>query len=464
MGTHYPFLQGSYFDSTLYALARWPKALLPSLSIAQDPFDQQKHTSVIRGNSLGFAQPLVFFQIDPALAILLRSPTIRATLTSLRFRIPGRNILAFTQPPPPNPPSFGALRPANDSSDSEEEAERIRQLYTHEYARLTASPHLTLLDVATTAIPGSNISSILGRFPSLRHLIMDKCGLLPGELCVRNNCGEWAALAKSLATAGSYKAQEREEKVTQWLERLCEYKRAQAGSVEAAGSSSSANNLSRAKKTKKGRKGVATATISLRKEELPSPPPFLQPENMKNSLTLPIIGGGPGVPKRPINPRQKIRILPTIPTLRSFATDVAPLHPAASNVPAREALFKVIRTKWEEGWAEGVAQLVKKRQLLRASWKNNTVRVVRFADPHELRQLNQDHSGEAFGDTEEGLDGLVDIYDAEEFDVDLADSNGCGKSPTLCLEGTGRFVEGHSHLDECGHILARNIWGDEWDD
>uniref|UniRef100_A0A0W0FS19 Uncharacterized protein n=1 Tax=Moniliophthora roreri TaxID=221103 RepID=A0A0W0FS19_MONRR len=404
--TYYKFLEGSYFDSTLYAISRWPKSLLPSLSIAQDPFNQERHTSVRKGNQLGFAQPIVFFQIEPALPILLRSPTIRATLTSLRFRVPSRNIArSFTQPPPPNPPSFGASKSPNDISDSEEEAERVRKRYTHEYAHFSASPYLSLLDVSTSSIPESSIPSILARFRCLQHLIMDKCSLLTGDLSVRNNGGEWAALAKSFAIAGSFKAQEREKKIAQWLEQLREYEAAQTGgSAGTAGTTVPASTGSGSRRAKKGRRGVATATISLRKEDAAPPPPLLEPDNLKNKLTLP------------------------------------------------------------KGWAEGVAQLVKKRQLMRASWRNGVVRVIRFAEMYELRNMNQEVDGDAFGDTEEGLDGLVDIQSVEEFDVDVTETNGCGKAPILCLGGSGHFTGGHSHMEGCGHERARNIWGDEWND
>ncbi|KAI3622570.1 serine threonine protein kinase [Moniliophthora roreri] len=466
--TYYKFLEGSYFDSTLYAISRWPKSLLPSLSIAQDPFNQERHTSVRKGNQLGFAQPIVFFQIEPALPILLRSPTIRATLTSLRFRVPSRNIArSFTQPPPPNPPSFGASKSPNDISDSEEEAERVRKRYTHEYAHFSASPYLSLLDVSTSSIPESSIPSILARFRCLQHLIMDKCSLLTGDLSVRNNGGEWAALAKSFAIAGSFKAQEREKKIAQWLEQLREYEAAQTGgSAGTAGTTVPASTGSGSRRAKKGRRGVATATISLRKEDAAPPPPLLEPDNLKNKLTLPSIGGEPESSSRPIVTSQKIRILPTIPTLKSFATNFAPppSYPVSDNRSAREAFIKMIRAKWEEGWAEGVAQLVKKRQLMRASWRNGVVRVIRFAEMYELRNMNQEVDGDAFGDTEEGLDGLVDIQSVEEFDVDVTETNGCGKAPILCLGGSGHFTGGHSHMEGCGHERARNIWGDEWND
>ncbi|KAJ8084784.1 hypothetical protein PM082_003561 [Marasmius tenuissimus] len=449
--TYHKFLEGSYFDSTLYALSRWPRSSLPTLSIAQDPFEEQdtKTGTITRRNELGFAQPIVFFQVDPALPILLRSPTIRSSLISLRFRLPSRNTTrSFTHPPPPNPPSFGPSR--RDDSDSEEEAERIRQMYTHETANLSAAPYLKLLDISTSSIPASSIPTILAKYPSIEHLTLDKSSLLPGELAVRNDGGEWAALAKSFALAGAVKAQERQKKVDQWLERLREH---ESGQVDTGAAST--NVRTREKKARKGRKGLATATISLRKEDnAPAPPPI---DLKKGRLGTP--RGPGGTTPVPISSSKRIRILPSLPTLRSFSTDMVPpsFHPAAHDTAARDALIQTIQLKWEEGWAEGISQLVRRRQLMRTSWRNGIVRTVRFAQVDELKLGRGTDDDEAFGDTEEGFDGLVDVQQAEDFDVDLSGQSVCGKAPVLCLAGNDA-AESSLHSDGCGHSAAREVW------
>ncbi|KAF9270852.1 hypothetical protein L218DRAFT_976492 [Marasmius fiardii PR-910] len=460
--TYRKFLEGSYFDGTLYAISRWPRGTLSTLSIIQDPFEEEKTmpgTSSITSSSsrrkeLGFAQPIVFFQIEPGLPILLRSPAIRSSLTSFCFRIPSRNtIRSFTHPPPPNPPSFGPSR--NDSDDSEDDSERIRRKYTHETAGLCATPCLKLLDISTSTIPASSVPTILGKYPSLEHLIMDGCGLLSGELGVANECGAWAALAKSLALSGAIRAQERQKKVEDWIERLREHERREldAGGAEQAESSTSTfNSRIQAKKSRKGRKGVATATISLRKEDTP-----LQQSSFIEKAKF----GGPRAPGGttpiPISVTKRVRVLPSLPTLRSFTTDLSlPLsHPGASDASARSALLETIQMKWEEGWAEGMAQLVRRRQLMRTSWRNGIVRVVQFAQANELGFGKSIDDEEVFGDTEEGFDGLTDVQDVEDFEVDLSGQSTCGRAPILCLAGNDKAEK---HLDGCGHAV-QNVWG-----
>ncbi|KAL0574361.1 hypothetical protein V5O48_007603 [Marasmius crinis-equi] len=441
---------GSYFDTTLYALSQWPRTKLPTLAIVQDPFEEEdpKSGRIIRRNELGFAQPIVFFQIDPALPILIRSPSMRSSLTSLRFRLPTRNVTrSFTHPPPPNPPSFGFSR---GDSDSEEEAERIRLKYTHQTANLSAAPYIRLLDLSTSSIPPSAIPNILAKYPALEHLILDKCTLLPGELAVRNDGNDWAALAKSFALSGSVKAQERQKKVEQWLERLREHESGQKGNAE-----SSTTARAQAKKARRGRKGVATATISLRKEDTaPAPPPI---DLKKGRLGMP--RGPGGTTPVPISLSKRVRILPSLPTLRTFSTDFAPppLHPASHHAKARNELIQTIQRKWEEGWAEGITQLVHRRELMRTSWRNGNVRIVRFAEVDELKLGKGPDDDEAFGDTEEGFDGLVDMQQAEDFDVDLSGQSVCGKAPVLCLAGKVTSEES-SHAEGCGHGFARDVW------
>ncbi|KAG7099888.1 hypothetical protein E1B28_001689 [Marasmius oreades] len=81
------------------------------------------------------------------------------------------------------------------------------------------------------------------------------------------------------------------------------------------------------------------------------------------------------------------------------------------------------------------------------------VRVVRFAEVDELKLGESVDDEEAFGDTEEGFDGLIDVQHADNIDVDLS-----MRAPILCLSGTDMF-EDEAHVDGCGHGIPRDVWG-----
>lgn len=175
-------LQGAYFDSTVIALSGWPSSGLPSLSIVQDPLDP----SIAPVQK--FAQPLVFFRLDP-FSSMISSPYAQ-DIKHFRLRIPSRQIARFlyTQP--------GAL------------------------------PSLSLLDLSTCNVAESDVEQLLGRLVGLKHLIADNCSLLRGE-------GDWAAFGKTCALAGVKRAREREKKLKAWLELVYARQAAEAQGIAA---------------------------------------------------------------------------------------------------------------------------------------------------------------------------------------------------------------------------------------
>ncbi|KAH7930491.1 hypothetical protein BV22DRAFT_52794 [Leucogyrophana mollusca] len=350
-------LQGAYYDTTLHALARWPPYSLPTLSIIQDPLDPE----IARGQH--FAQPLVFFRLDP-LTVLVCSAFARS-LTSLRLRIPSRQVARFLCSSP------------------------------------SATPALELLDLSTCNVSISDMEAILIRYTNLKHLILDGCNITRGEV----HEGEWVAVGKTCALAPVKRAKEREKKLKTWLEANAR------ASTSDLGQQQTLTVQHTGRRIRPGRRGLATAAISLRD----SPP--------KETIALPVAANL-------IIPR--IRVLPSSPALLSFST---------SSHAARSDRHESIRADFAQGWAEGLAQLTAVRTRLRQSWQNN-IRVVRFEGDIGL---------------EEGLDGLVDVESERDFVNDLDEGNTARwEVPILCLAGEA----GQDHAECCGHSGSESTWKD----
>jgi len=252
------------------------------------------------------------------------------------------------------------------------------------------------------------VETLLVRFTKLRHLILDGCNMRRLDLLD----GEWSALGKSCSLAGVKRAKEREKKVKDWLE---------ANAIHSA----ALNNkqpiepaligLGGIKGPRRGRRGLATATISLR-----------EPSGREGDLSAPKYS-------LPVNTSvAKIRILPPPPSLGSLAIMV-------SSQMSIDRLAD-IRADFEKGWTEGLTQLTATRSRLRQSWQNG-IRVVRFSQEPSV--------------SEEGLDGLVDV---ESDEAGFHGMTGEGQTPILCLAGPGRR---DAHIEGCGHEIGWRVWKDD---
>ncbi|KAF8808049.1 hypothetical protein BYT27DRAFT_7098156 [Phlegmacium glaucopus] len=366
---YYQFLRGAYFDSTLLAISRWPTVTLPTLSVIQDPLEPQ----IVQKQA--FAQPFVFFQLDPCLSVLIHSTALSHSLTSLRIQIPARQVArALCTPAASDDPSI-ALIP----------------------------PNLVFLDLSTCSVLGNELDMLLVYFTSLQHIILDGCGILRGDL----HDGEYNPLGKRCALIGVRRAKEREKSLKIGLEsrNIPVATGGNHGSTVGTG----ANGPPR--KAKPGRKGLATSTISLR-----TPSTNSTASSSSSSST-------PSLPKdRAAKPSKekvipKIRILPPLPCLLSLSLTL-PATIKTDNYP-------IIRAEFEAGWGEGIAQLAVTRARMRTSACNG-MRVMRLVGKGDSEWDEEEFK--------EGLEGLVDIDpdDGDAFGMCEA------QAPVLCFAGAGR--------------------------
>ena len=379
-----PHVQGAYFDSTLLALSRWPPQTLPTLSVVQDPLNPSL-------TPMKFAQPLAFLGLD-ALATLAVS-SVCYDLKHFRFRVPGR------------------------------------QVCQHLYSRPSSFPNLEHLDLSTSNVSPRDLEGLLGRLSGIRVLVLDGCPIVSQRTDVQIDAGEpflqWMELGQTLALAGMRRATEREKKLKIWLEDYY----ANTPDEDAA------QPAALVKKPRKGRKGLATATFSLR---APSPE-----GKAREDVTIPL----DRIPPR----GQKVRVLPSLPALCSLATSFpGKLTPTA---------YVAVTTEFERGWGAGIARLASIRLRLQTSYRNGVVRVVRFADKGTPEWEEEDRHGE------QGLAGLVDVREENTFVLnavaDREDERSARRGdacPALCLAGPGRDSE---HVENCGHRMGWDIFKDE---
>ena len=322
--------QGAYFDSTLLAISRWPTVTLPTLSIIQDPLEPgivQKQT---------FAQPIVFFRLDPCLSILIHS-TALSSLSSLRIQIPAKPVArslckAAAYSAVDNPPT--SLIP----------------------------PDLVFLDLSTCGILENELDSLLVYFTSLQHIILDGCDILRGDL----HDGEGKALGKRCALVGVRRAREKEKSLKSWMEsRII---------PDTTDDGSTGGSVRPARKPKPGRKGLSTATISFRT-------PSTNPVTLESTLSLPKEKYTVARSRKVI---PKIRVLPSLPCLLSLSVTV----PATIKTDD----YPIIRGEFETGWAEGIAQLTATRARMRTS-AGNGVRVMRLGFKGGSEESGEEEEG-----------------------------------------------------------------------
>ncbi|KAJ7603045.1 hypothetical protein FB45DRAFT_772781 [Roridomyces roridus] len=355
--TYQQFLSGSYFDSTLACLAKWPDSDLASLSIVQVPMDPAEAPKV------AFAQPIVFHRLDSHLSELAQSLYI-SSVTSFRLCIPSRAVSA----------------PLTSS--------------------VFSLPAVELLDLSTCNVHAAELTdTILARLTQLKHLILDHGTLFRGEY----RAEDWTALGKGCALAGVRRAKERERKLRQ----------AQAAMV-AVGPELPAPE----RRARQGRRGVSTATISVRKS----------PTRTSSSSGTHVVDAAT------VTVMRKVRLFPAAPTLRSFATTPNAFVLLENNVE--------IRAQFEKGWLEGLAQLLELRKRLFQSKRLGTSVIMRIVDVEEMDSAS-----------EEGLNGLVEMSEAdwEVNDIEVL------VTPILCLVGPDRS---QAHEKGCAHSVAWTKWND----
>ncbi|KAG8741360.1 hypothetical protein FRC12_015699 [Ceratobasidium sp. 428] len=413
--TYLPFLKGAYFDSIITELTKWPATEhkhLETLSIVQDTISYKTH--------IKFAQPMAFFSFKPLIDLAI-SP-IGQHITSLRLSIPAKTVAQYLYDSP------------------------------------NAFPNLTFLDISTTSLPAISpklsIEHLLSQLVRLQHIVIDRtAGAMPRDTPA------WTSFGRTCALAGVARAKAREKVIQEWFEM-----RRREEVVEQAVNPEQAAVAERAvrpeTRARRGRKGLATATISLR-----DPPP--QPRsstaaarsNVDDTTTL--------------NTR-RIRIVPSPPTLRTFSTAYAgPSNPTAQQ-----------RIDWTNAFTTG---FIGGCQTLNAIWKrmqdSTTSRVMRFTETDTEPYT---------ADDEDVLTGVADIavvghwigweptipiicfgtersvpadgfsrmtVDTGEGDDDNRMSGTIGPSSVGGLWEDEEFVEwGPGHVDGCGHHIGRSIF------
>lgn len=387
------------------ALSAWPPSPqgLPTLSVVQDP-----NTAQVKQR---FAQPIVFFRLDLHLSLLVHSPIASASLKSLRIRIPARPVVqpltvAYQNP---NTPSAGA-------------------------ATAALPPSIQILDLSTCYVTESDIDALLVRFTHLEHLILDECTpLLRAGSAMGQELDWWAALGRRCALTGVRKAREREKALKTWLEALSRNHFAEDEQL---------NGLAEPRRPRRGRRGLATATISLR----PSTSP---PRSLPSTSSRP--AGAINQQRSSIPP--KIHIVPPLPTLHSIS-----LYPT-SNITAGPGTRARVLAEFENGWNDGLRVIWEKRGRMGTTFLRGTTVGVK---PRFLK-FKKDLSVSS-GEVEEGFEDLEDVKSEDESIFFLSgDGNGTVtgliNAPVLCLAGPKESVDGHA--SGCSHSVAWSVWEDK---
>ena len=234
-------------------LAAWGSSSLRQLSIVQDVPPTLDHS---------FAQPIVFFSLEP-LTALCRSATL-LNLQHFRLRIPSRQIASFLN------------------------------------TRLSSQNNVILLDLSTTNVTNDGLAAILANFTQLKHLVLDDCGLVWRAAEIS---GEFAALGLLCASSVLKMARQREKEIKEFVEA----KKRVAGAADHHTGPAESTFVETGRR-RKGRKGVATADFSLRKI----------PEPKTNVSVLPN-GTGRDLPPA-LASLNKVRVLPSLPCLKSLCT------------------------------------------------------------------------------------------------------------------------------------------------
>ncbi|THG99502.1 hypothetical protein EW145_g7257, partial [Phellinidium pouzarii] len=185
-----------------------------------------------------------------------------------------------------------------------------------------------------------------------------------------------------------------------------------------------------------GRKGLATAAISLRGASEPGPmvaPIVLKPSSPATRAAL----------RATV---QKIRIVPSPPSLLTLCTSAAAPAAADGVDTSTSARFSQARDEFKLGWVEGIATLRSIWLRLQTSQKNGTIRVMVLSD-------DADMDAEAEAGREEGLVGFADLESCRWAELDKSQ----WPCAVLCLAGERPDA---LHAEGCGHSVTRDLWVD----
>lgn len=218
------------------------------------------------------------------------------------------------------------------------------------------------------------MESLLSQLIRLEHIVIDRnAGNMP-----RDSPG-WMSLGRSCALAGVVRAKEREKEIQAWMElRRREEAVDEAGNPEEAAAAERTVRVLATPRARRGRRGLAAATISLR-ERAPTAASSSSTHTASSSTHDPTA--------------RRIRVVPSPPTLRTFSTAFAgPSNPS----PQQRSDWSNAFTK---GFLDGCATLNKIWGRMQDS---SAVRVMRFTDA-DLEPCPED------GDTPDVFKGVADV-------------------------------------------------------
>ena len=293
---YYQFHAGIYFDLSIGALTKWTSPSLRVMSITQDPQAQQMRT--------GFAQPLVFFNFQPFLDLSISRTA--CNITSLRLRVPGRDVTAFLAAAP------------------------------------NAFPSLARLGLSTGSVRGGQLNKVLSRFDRLEHLALDNCPFLSYR-----DPEDWVSLGRECALVGVQKAKAREKAIKAWW----------ANNAPVITEGNVGQQAGAPRKAKSGRKGLAAATISIRGANAPSVPvagPSVASSAEDSTAEEEAL-------LEALQRNLSIRVAPRPTKLRTLTlsapTPIEAEQDADDSDDNTNDSLEVYREKFTEGWNSGIATL-----------------------------------------------------------------------------------------------------------
>ena len=402
---------------------------------------------------------------------------------------------------------------------------------------------LKFLDVSTCGLLDTEIDHILEKFPVLQHLVMDRCATMgnglgpnvgttpgssvglgrgpnagggvaaggggrPGSAPARgssarsgaggngNGSGsEWVSLGRRCALVGVRRAKEREKTIKVVQAHLqAQMQGAGLGLGQPLGQApvhgqvpaqalgqphGQAQNTGRRPPAKPGRKGLSTATISLREDSgvnvLASVPVMSSMPPSSSSASHSHTPGSTSTNVFGDNwrlSRSRIRILPPPPSLRSLCLTVPFVSPSeddgsspgsGSGVPGEKEYHDFLRKEFSVGWKEGLASLevIRGRMRRMAATSSSNHNAEPAAGTKTMRFVGT--AGVGGGGGYSGwLEGLEDLREAEERE---SETNGVVRDelwdvpvPVLCFagleEGEHGSGNGIKHEAGCGHLFS----------
>ncbi|GJJ13506.1 hypothetical protein Clacol_007760 [Clathrus columnatus] len=270
-------------------------------------------------------------------------------------------------------------------------------------------PNLASLDLSSCAVHVSDLPLLINRFgKQLRHLILDDTNVCNGSIV-----GEWEALGKAIALADVAPTRQREKLLKSWID-------ARSPSITAHDHGSSAVPDNQITRSKRGRKGLATPTISLRQSS----------DDTSNSV---IIRSQPISFEGIQHLTGKIRLVPMASHIQSICIN-----------QLSSGMEESARSEFAKGWLDGLRQLHATWARLQQSQSNGT-RLFRFGSSQSL--------------TEIGPLGQDKFWDH------MTLSSSFNSPPLLCFSGAIKkrteMNEHHSlpiHPNGCGHQDSADVW------